>query len=261
MQMKKSIKNETLENNYKLLESGFRRQKHKNAQLADELQHHKNKHSDLRQALKDQEIEARRIEELVGLVGELRKDLENQKNLHHQTKHFDDRFDEVLDALVKMEKRLHSGAKNRTERILKSIADLNDLLDTMDIPEKFKLLKDMLKDYRNFMIAKTDPNDEFYFVPSGYKAPEVTVKSTGMETGTENLYVNNPRKKKIKKVREGLYGYVPVHHYVEQGPRYQTIKIKKKKVYEDYDLVITSKPEELAVKHSKQLLKSLSITY
>ena len=38
----KSIKNETLENNYKLLESGFRRQKHKNAQLADELQHHKN---------------------------------------------------------------------------------------------------------------------------------------------------------------------------------------------------------------------------
>jgi 23S rRNA-/tRNA-specific pseudouridylate synthase len=115
--------------------------------------------------------------------------------------------------------------------------------------------------YRNFMIAKTDPNDEFYFVPSGYKAPEVTVKSTGMETGTENLYVNNPRKKKSKKVREGLYGYVPVHHYVEHGPRYQTIKIKKKKVYEDYDLVITSKPEELAVKHSKQLLKSLSITY
>ena len=84
----------------------------------------------------------------MGLVGELRKDLENQKNLHHQTKHFDDRFDEVLDALVKMEKRLHSGAKNRTERILKSIADLNDLLDTLDIPEKFKFLKDMLKDYR-----------------------------------------------------------------------------------------------------------------
>ena len=137
-----------------------------------------------------------------------------------------------------------------------AIHDLMDLLDSYNLPEGFRGLQKQLVNTLKFIESqKIDPEDEFYFVPSGYRPTDET-KTTDTPVPAKST--------KSKSSRENLQRYVHVYHtpdgYVQIPPKVK-VKVKNRPRRSDYDLVVTSKPEELAIKHSKHLLKSLSITY
>ena len=52
------------------------------------------------------------------MVDELKQAHDDKIKSQRKDKHLDDRFDEILDALRRMEKRLHSGGRSRTEKIM-----------------------------------------------------------------------------------------------------------------------------------------------
>ena len=171
---------------------------------------------------------------------------------------FEARFDEILDALRRMEKRLHSTSRNQTERILNSIQDLDKLLNSCQIPDQFQALRKQLqklrKHFEELEATRRPSDDEFYFVPAG---------------SHHNADGNNPTaavgqhstKGDTKSHKKKLAGYVPVYGNGIEVPQ---VKIKTKirpRSRSKYDLTVTSKPEALAIRHSQSVLKTLKILY
>ena len=169
---------------------------------------------------------------------------------------FEARFDEILDALRRMEKRLHSTSRNQTERILNSIQDLDKLLNSCRIPDQFqavrKQLQKLRKHFEELEATRRPSDDEFYFVPSGsYHNADSNNPTAGQ----------HPTKGDTKSRKKKFAGFVPVYGHGVEVPQVQ-IKTKiRPRSRSKFDLTVTSKPEALAINHSQNVLKTLKILY
>ena len=102
-------------------------------------------------------------------------------------------------------------------------------------------------------------------MPSGYRPTDKDAENMATERSS---YFPQPQKssrpEKSRKIKNRQFqGYTPVYYSAEPTlVSSQPVKIKvKKQPRSSYDLIVTSKPEEVAIQHSKKIPLGLSSRY
>lgn len=237
------------------------REQEKNAQLEEERDSLLQQFDQLERELasvKKSQLEKNdaqeQIKQLKKMVREL-KNAESDTKAAHILLQFNDRFDEVLSAISNTEKRLDTGAKSRSKRMLDAIDELSHLLldDNSHNMHHNTLLK-KLKSLKN-QIKMAQDNDEFYFVPANAatgKFPNSLPvdlspdEVDGIVDGTDDGKGKTKRKSRAQALVYAAPLYLPTH---KKSRRYAT------------SLAITSRPEKIAKAHTRAVMKALHEGY
>jgi len=226
----------------------------------DQLDQYKKKLNEVQRKLKDRESQKQQIQNLHEIMTGIKRDYAEKLKDKNISDQFNDRFDEVLDALIAMERRLNSRNSSQTNRILDAIEDLQIKLSSLNLPEEFKDMRRKLRKLKKFLLSR-DPYDEFFYVPSGH-GPEHNENMNIDDTNKNRLEPG--RESRPRRVRERSRSFAEPTFLLERVPVYPEeeiiYKVPKRSKKGSYDLVVTSRPELLAVHHSKRTLKNLQIS-
>ncbi|CBY21143.1 unnamed protein product [Oikopleura dioica] len=206
-----------------------------NQELQEELENAHQQIDDLETQLQDVEEEGQKQQRLAAsrkrklkIIKKLKTALEDVRDhvnraiadRNHDSR-MNDRFDEILEALRNLDGRMNQRGHRRTNRVLDAIGELECGLDDLHIPANFHKLNKRLNRLRDHLeVDARNKDDEFFFVPSGYRPKETTEKEEKAGVGQNADFEAHPSVFK---------GYVPVRAHIKETAYPVTLKIKNKK--------------------------------